>query len=268
MAENIHTGDSKHILFCACGGERIQPELLNTVNEYLKEMQVDVTRLSDLCGLAAKNRELLSDLFSPGTEYLVIACYPRTINLLLDQVKEQAGKPERISHINLVDLTPGEAIDGINRFCGDFKGNAVHREISENSGWPSWYPVIDYSRCTACGQCADFCLFGVYEKTENRVNVVNPAGCKINCPACARICPSTAIIFPKYKNGGAIGGSVEIDEQAEQQRQVQDMETILGNDLYVALERRKAKRRSIIREEAMNRALSERDNAIHINLKK
>jgi ferredoxin len=268
MTENIYPGNSKHILFCACRGERIHPELLNTVNEYLKDMQVDVTRLTDLCGLAAKNRELLSGLFNPGTDYLVIACYPRTINLLLHQVKEQAGQTERISHINLVDLTPGEAIEGINRFCGDFKGNGVHREISENSGWPSWYPVIDYSRCTACGQCADFCLFGVYEKTENRVNVVNPEGCKINCPACARICPSTAIIFPKYKNGGAIGGSVEIDEQAEQQRQVQDMEAILGNDLYVALERRKAKRRSIIREEALNRALSERDKAIHIDLKK
>ena len=267
MAGNINPVDSKHILFCSCGGERIQPESLNTISGYLKELRVDVTRLSDLCGLAAQKKDLLSGLFIPGTEYLVIGCYPRTLTLLLDQVKEKAGKPERISHINLVDLTPGEAIKRIDEFCGDYKGNAVHREISENSGWPSWYPVIDYARCTACGQCADFCLFGVYEKAENRVNVVNPAGCKINCPACARICPSTAIIFPKYKNGGAIGGSVEIDEQAEQQRQVQDLETILGNDLYVALERRKAKRRSIIREDAMNKALSERDNAIHIDLK-
>jgi NAD-dependent dihydropyrimidine dehydrogenase PreA subunit len=267
MEENINPRDSKHILFCYCGGERIHPELLNAVDEYLKENQVDVTRLSDLCGLAAKNMELLRGLFKAGAEYLVIGCYPRTINLLLDQIKEQAGKPEVLSYINLIDLTPGEAIDRINRFCGNYPGNAVQREITESSGWPSWYPVIDYSRCTACGQCADFCLFGVYEKTENRVNVVNPAGCKINCPACARICASTAIIFPKYKNGGAIGGSDEIDEQAEQQRQAQDMENILGNDLYIALEQRKARRKSIIREEAMNRAMSERDNAINIDLK-
>jgi NAD-dependent dihydropyrimidine dehydrogenase PreA subunit len=266
MEENINPRDSKHILFCYCGGERIRPELLNVVDEYLKENQVDVTRLSDLCGLAAQNRELLRGLFKAGAEYLVIGCYPRTINLLLDQIKEQAGKPEVLSYINLIDLTPGEAIDRINKFCGNYPGNAVHHEITESSGWPSWYPVVDYSRCTACGQCADFCLFGVYEKTENRINVVNPAGCKINCPACARICPSTAIIFPKYKNGGAICGSDEIDEQAEQQRQAQDMENILGNDLYIALEQRKAKRRSIIREEAMNRAMSERDNAINIDL--
>ena len=25
-----------------------------------------------------------------------------------------------------------------------------------------WYPVIDYSRCTNCMECLDFCLFGVY----------------------------------------------------------------------------------------------------------
>ena len=25
-----------------------------------------------------------------------------------------------------------------------------------------WYPVIDYSRCTNCMECIDFCLFGVY----------------------------------------------------------------------------------------------------------
>ena len=25
-----------------------------------------------------------------------------------------------------------------------------------------WYPVIDYSRCTNCLECIDFCLFGVY----------------------------------------------------------------------------------------------------------
>jgi NAD-dependent dihydropyrimidine dehydrogenase PreA subunit len=265
MTANINPRDSKHILFCHCGGERIHPETLNTVNEYLEELQVSVTRLADFCGLVANKKNLLAGLFVPGKEYLVIGCYPRTINLLIDQVKEQAGKPERLSHINLVELKPEEAIDRINEFCGAYKDDAVHREITEGSGWASWYPVVDYSRCTACGQCADFCLFGVYEKTENRVTVVNPAGCKINCPACARICPSTAIIFPKYKNGGAIGGSDEIDEQAEHQRQVQDMESIMGDDLYLALERRKAKRRSIIKEEAMNRALSERDDALNIS---
>src|ERR1043166_1892051 len=30
-----------------------------------------------------------------------------------------------------------------------------------------WYPVIDYSRCTNCMECIDFCLFGVYGVDEH-----------------------------------------------------------------------------------------------------
>jgi NAD-dependent dihydropyrimidine dehydrogenase PreA subunit len=223
----------------------------------------EVTVLSDLCGLVAKRTDFASEYLSADTEYLVLGCYPRTLNLLFDRVGEQ--KPVDPGYVNLIGLSPEQAIERINEFCNSWQSPGAYREIIEDSGWPSWYPVIDYERCTACGQCADFCLFGVYEKTETRINVVNPEGCKINCPACARICPATAIIFPKYRNGGAIGGSDEIDEQAEHQRQVQDMENILGNDLYLALERRKVKRRSIIREEAMNRARSERDNALNVS---
>jgi ferredoxin len=91
--------------------------------------------------------------------------------------------------------------------------------------------------------------------------VVNPSGCKNNCPACARICPETAIVFPKYKQGGAISGSDSIDEAAEQQRQGQDLKTILGGDIYKALEQRKAKRQSILKADAMQKALDEREKA-------
>jgi NAD-dependent dihydropyrimidine dehydrogenase PreA subunit len=185
------------------------------------------------------------------------------LDLLFDKIREETANQFSYSHINLIqDTTKKEVIDQINVFIDGFAGPAEHNEIVEGSGWPSWYPIIDYSRCTSCGQCSDFCLFGVYEKAEKRIVVSNPKGCKNYCPACARICPATAIIFPKYVNGGAIGGSDEIDELAEQQRQALDMEHLLGNDLYSALERRKVKRNSIIREDAMNKAISERDNAL------
>ncbi len=52
-----------------------------------------------------------------------------------------------------------------------------------------------------------------------------------------------------------------IDEKAEHQRQAQDIEEFLGDDIYKALQRRKLKRQSIIRDEAMKKALSERDKA-------
>ena len=77
----------------------------------------------------------------------------------------------------------------------------------------AWFPVIDKDRCTECGKCLDFCPFGVYEWIDDRVRVVHPASCKNNCPACARNCPSEAIIFPKYERS-PINGGIEQEEQA------------------------------------------------------
>ncbi|MCI0703445.1 MAG: ferredoxin family protein [Planctomycetia bacterium] len=77
-----------------------------------------------------------------------------------------------------------------------------------------WYPVIDYSRCTNCLECLDFCLFGVYGVDPlERILVENQDQCKKGCPACSRVCPQQAIIFPEYKSApiagadtGAVGG--------------------------------------------------------------
>jgi len=77
-----------------------------------------------------------------------------------------------------------------------------------------WYPVIDYSRCTNCMECLDFCLFGVYDVDgHDRITVQNQDSCKKGCPACSRVCPEQAIMFPDYKTAaiagapvGAIGG--------------------------------------------------------------
>ncbi len=71
-----------------------------------------------------------------------------------------------------------------------------------------WYPVIDYSRCNQCLQCLEFCLFGVYEvDAEGGVVVMNPEACKPGCPACSRVCPERAIIFPLYEDDAAIAGA-------------------------------------------------------------
>ena len=91
---------------------------------------------------------------------------------------------------------------------------------------------------------------------------MNPKGCKSNCPACGRICPHTAIVFPKYEHGGAIAGAEAINEIEEQQRQQQDINSILGSDIYNSLERRKLKRQSIIRSSSMQSAIQERNKAL------
>jgi len=72
-----------------------------------------------------------------------------------------------------------------------------------------WYPVIDYSRCTNCMECVDFCLFGVYGVDRvDTILVEQPDNCRKGCPACSRVCPENAIIFPQHKTP-TIAGSLE-----------------------------------------------------------
>lgn len=255
-----HDGNhkEKYILFCSCRGERVDPGLISGIESFLKMAPVNTYKIHDLCGTLQEKNDQLQRLFRNRDEYLVIGCYRRTMDLLLSQV----AIPLNYKHINLIESNQEETFRQISDFCSDGHEEQSLTVIDQASDKPAWYPVIDYSRCTNCGQCADFCLFGVYEKTENRVNVVNPENCKNNCPACARICPSTAIIFPKYKHGGAIGGSDEVNEQEELQRQARDINDFLGGDISAALEKRKARRQSIIRQEVMNKAISERESAL------
>jgi len=88
----------------------------------------------------------------------------------------------------------------------------------EENAQRRWYPVIDYSRCTNCMECIDFCLFGVYgvDKIET-ILVEMPDNCRKGCPACSRVCPENAIIFPQHKtptiagNDDVVAGGMKID---------------------------------------------------------
>ena len=73
-----------------------------------------------------------------------------------------------------------------------------------------WYPVIDLSRCTNCLECIDFCLFGVYGiDAQETILVEQPDNCRQGCPACSRVCPENAIIFPQHKTP-TIAGSADV----------------------------------------------------------
>jgi ferredoxin len=248
----------KKVVFCNCGGEIVGREIKESALRFLKNAKGNSLIISDLCGLCVSDRPTVENILVDNEQTLVIACHPRAVKKLFGY-SGYDGSFENVTFLNLREVSLDEITSTISSYSVD--ESIPISEMHSEAEWPSWYPVIDFSRCTACGQCADFCLFGVYEKTDGKVNVVNPKGCKNNCPACARICPQTAIIFPKYKQGGAISGSDSIDEVAEQQRLQQDMNSILGNDIYKALELRKAKRQSIIKDDAMRKAIEERDRA-------
>jgi len=250
------------IIFCKCDGERISRERLFSLEKSLESYSAELIKLSDLCGIAALNKDKLSEIFNSSDKILIIGCYPRSVKLLLEQA--DINLPGNSFHfINFLELSDEDVLVKASEFCNRDSQGSSFKEINGPAEWPSWYPVIDYSRCSNCGQCADFCLFGVYEKGENNVRVINPQQCKNNCPACARICPQTAIVFPKYKIGGAIGGSDHIDELSEQKRQATDINLFLEGDIYNALEQRKHKRKSIISDDAMKKALGERDDAMN-----
>ena len=78
----------------------------------------------------------------------------------------------------------------------------------ESTGGRRWYPVIDYSRCTNCMECIDFCLFGVYGVDSiDTILVEQPDNCRKGCPACSRVCPENAIMFPQHKTPAIAGSS-------------------------------------------------------------
>ena len=80
----------------------------------------------------------------------------------------------------------------------------------QDPGTRRWYPVIDFSRCTNCMECIDFCLFGVYGVNKvDTILVDQPDNCRKGCPACSRVCPENAIVFPQHKTPAIAGAPAE-----------------------------------------------------------
>ena len=129
--------------------------------------------------------------------------------------------------------------------------------------WKPWFPVIDYDRCTNCMQCLSFCLFGVYGvDDEKRIQAQTQDNCKTNCPACSRVCPEAAIMFPKYK-AGPINGDVVSDADLNREKMKIDISALLGGDVYAMLRTRSERARSrFSKERDSDKALSERQKCL------
>ena len=129
--------------------------------------------------------------------------------------------------------------------------------------WKPWFPVIDYQRCTNCMQCLSFCLFDVYGvSAENKIQVQNQSNCKTECPACSRVCPEVAIMFPKYRHSPINGDEVHVADVRREAMKV-DISALLGGDVYAALRDRSAKAKSrFSKERDEARALKERQTCL------
>jgi Pyruvate/2-oxoacid:ferredoxin oxidoreductase delta subunit len=135
--------------------------------------------------------------------------------------------------------------------------------MNQPGTWKPWFPVIDYSRCTNCMQCLSFCLFDVYGVSgEGKIQVQNNDNCKTNCPACSRVCPEVAIMFPKYSQG-PINGDVVNYEDLRREKMKVDITSLLGGDIYARLrDRSEAAKSRFSKERSPDKALEERKKCL------
>lgn len=136
-------------------------------------------------------------------------------------------------------------------------------ETARHGEWKPWFPVIDYDRCTNCMQCLSFCLFDVYGVDgDHKIQVQNNDNCKTNCPACSRVCPEAAIMFPKYK-AGPINGDLVSDSDLQREKMKIDISALLGGDVYQLLRDRSEKAKSrFSKERDADKALKERQKCL------
>src|SRR5204862_4299782 len=141
------------------------------------------------------------------------------------------------------DRAPPAGVDGDSLSARDVSGLTLDEilalvetqspnELAGGRRWKPWFPVIDFSRCTNCMQCLSFCLFDVYGvTTDGKIQVQNETNCKTDCPACSRVCPEVAIMFPKYK-AGPINGDAVSSEDVRRAAMKVDISALLGGDIY------------------------------------
>lgn len=250
--------DRPALLYCRCEYTALVPQSVReAVLGVVRDSGLECIEVGDLCALAARRDPLLGRLAAlPGVR--IAACQPRAVKWLFDA----AGAPLDPDRTEVVNLRSPGALEAVRRLSEPVlrpnlppgrsrTGEAASQATGATSGgdgggatvptdWMPWFPVIDYDRCIGCLQCLSFCLFGVYGVDgDGAIEVQNPAGCKTHCPACARVCPEGAIVFPKYKRGPIAGGEEgEEGPDAAPETTKVDLASLLKGDVHALLRAR------------------------------
>ena len=154
----------------------------------------------------------------PPSDRTIYCLDLRAADTAADFVAEAQRIASEISNQDLEQWIQGEPSDAQqaryqqpqnNTALGPNNNDPNTVRIEEAAG-RRWYPVIDFSRCTNCMECIDFCLFGVYgvDKAET-ILVEQPDNCRKGCPACSRVCPENAIVFPQHKTPAIAGAPAD-----------------------------------------------------------
>lgn len=232
----------KRVTVCACASRSfMDKDKVAGVAAVLKREGYDVRVVDDLCRVVMTEPEEMKGIASG----VILACHSRVVRSHLDWLGLEGGPI-----IDLRDQDGGAVLSQLNISIDDTEmipeKELILQEMEAfpaENGTDAWYPVLDKSRCIECGKCHDFCLFGVYTVENKQVKVVNPQNCKNNCPACARMCPSKAIIFPKYEKSPINGGTAE-----EETFNPEEMDKMYRERLRMRLQQRRAASVSLIKK--------------------
>lgn len=240
------------LIYCNCGAGIITGKKQDNLADSFKELNLDVFELHDICAFSINEKEFMNSLNKDYNKKFIVACYPRAIDNIFKQNNISFSNFEVI---NFRELSVEKIVDLLDEKI-DKNSIEVKYEVQKSSlEVPAWYPVIDESRCTLCGQCARFCVFGVYKYNKKSLDVVNPLSCKNNCPACGRTCPASAIIFPRLPEGSVLSGAQPGSEQ-------QPAKPANKEGLFVLLNERNSGRRNIFKQGVMQQAEIEKLKAI------
>jgi len=224
------------VLFCNCAHvDIIDAGRKREVFDRLAAAGVALEAVDDLCGLAARKDPLLAEVASAGG-VAVVACHARAVRSLFAAAGAPLPGDARV--LNMRTRTADEVLDDLGA-QGEAAAAPGREPPPADGEWVPWFPVIDPDRCKNCKQCMNFCLFGVFALDDDgRVFVAAPANCKTNCPACARICPAVAIIFPKHGSAPINGADPEAEPAGPVNVNVAEL---LRGDVYEVLRRRQGR---------------------------